>query len=240
MNKALAVAQTKMTLASLKPPVGTRIQLECPGISGRLSSKLLGFQEGGSLMVACPQHAGKSVSLADGTQITVRLINGTSICGFSVKLLCSYEAPFAHWHLEYPEDVTHRRIRQQTRVPVNLIVSVDEFEEGTLDGSSQWPRNLLCNNISLTGASLLSKQPLGKVGDRLYLTLRVTVAAQDQVVLVPAVIRNLPAGGEGKDFQYGIEFFDLGEDARLVLAGFVYQQCLLETGYRDYLAEVGH
>ena len=114
--------------------------------------------------------------------------------------------------------------------------SADEFEEGGLDGSSQWPRSVLCKNLSLTGAGLLSKMPLGKPGNRLYLTLRLCVAGHDQVVMVPAIVRNVPSR-EG-DYQYGIEFFDLDEDARLVLAGFVYQQCLLETGYRDYLAEV--
>ncbi len=238
MKNALAVERSAMTLTTIKPPVGTRLQLECPGIKERLGSQLLGYQDGGSVMVACPLRAGKPLTLEAGTRITVRLITGTSICGFSAPLLCSYEAPFAHWHLEYPAELTHKRIRQHTRVPVSLVASADEFAEGVLDSSGQWPRTLLCQNLSLTGANLLSKQPLGGLGERLYLTLRLRVAGFDQVVMVPSIIRNAPA--RSNDYQYGVEFFDLDEDARLVLAGFVYQQCLLETGYRDYLAEVAY
>lgn len=238
MKNALAVQRSAMTLTAIKPPVGTRIQLECPGIKERLGSQLLGYQEGASVMVASPQRGGRPFSPEAGTLVTVRLITGTSICGFSAPLLCSYEAPFAHWHLGFPAELTHKRIRQHTRVPVSLVVSADEFADGALDSSGQWPRTLLCQNISLTGANLLSKQPLGALGDRLYLTLRLRVAGFDQVVMVPSIIRNAPA--RTSDYQYGVEFFDLDEDARLVLAGFVYQQCLLETGYRDYLAEVGY
>lgn len=238
MKNALAVERSAMTLTTIKPPVGTRIQLECPGIKERLGSQLLGYQDGGSVMVACPLRAGKPLMIEAGTRITVRLITGTSICGFSAPLLCSYEMPFAHWHLEYPAELTHKRIRQHTRVPVRLVASADEFAEGGLDNSGQWPRTLLCQNLSLTGANVLSKQQLGALGERLYLTLRLRVAGFDQVVMVPSIIRNAPA--RSNDYQYGVEFFDLDEDARLVLAGFVYQQCLLETGYQDYLAEVAY
>jgi len=236
MKNALAVERSAMTLTDLKPPVGTRVQLECAGIRDRLNSELLGYQPDGSVMISAPRVAGKPVMLSAGSQVTVRLLTGTSLCGFSAELLCSYEAPFAHWHLQYPKQISHRRIRHHTRVPVSLVISADEFEEGSLDGSTGWPRRLLCQNLSLTGAGLLSKQPLGKAGERLYLTLRLAVAGQDQVVMIPAIIRNVPA--RSGEYRYGVEFFDLDEDARLVLAGFVYQQCLLETGYRDYLAEV--
>ncbi|MCV6589357.1 MAG: flagellar brake protein [Marinobacterium sp.] len=236
MNNALAVERSAVTLTTLKPPIGTRLQLECPGSKERLSSQLLGYMEGSSVMVATPQRAGKPLPLKAGIQVTVRMITGTSICGFSTRLLCCYDSPAAHWHLAWPDELTHKRIRQHTRVPVNLVASVDEFIEGSLDCSSGWPRNLLCQNLSQSGANLLSKQPLGRPDDRLYLTLRLQVAGFDQVVMVPGIIRNVSP--RTADYQYGVEFFDLDEDARLVLAGFVYQQCLLETGYRDYLAEV--
>lgn len=236
MNNAPAVERTAVSLTSLKPPIGTRLQIKHQGRKEHLVSELLGYQAGGSVMISQPTLAGKPVSVPEGTELSVRMITGTSIYGFSAPLLCSYEKPFAHWHLAYPAELSHKRIRQQTRVPVNLVVSADEFEEHSLKVDGQWPRTLLCRNLSLTGANLLSKQPLGRPGDRLYLTLRLAVAGFDQVVLVPCIIRNAPA--RTNDYQYGVEFFDLDEDARLVLAGFVYQQCLLETGYQDYLAEV--
>lgn len=237
MSKALANNRPATTLASLKPPVGSPVQLESADL-GRLGSRLLGYQEQGSLILATPKQAGRRVLLKTGALLNVRLITAVSLCTFSARLLAQARDPYPHWHLEYPQTLEVSRIRQHARVPVNLAVSVDQYDEAGL-GLSSCPRTVFCSDISLRGASLLSGQPLGQVGDRLYVTMRLAVAGEDQVLLTPAVIRNLQAdSGAAAGQSYGVEFFDLDEDARLVLAGFVYQQSLLEAGYGDYLAEV--
>ncbi|MBY4678108.1 flagellar brake protein [Marinobacterium arenosum] len=237
MSKALANHRPAITLASLKPPIGSPVQLESADL-GRLGTRLLGYQEQGSLILATPKQAGRRVVLKSGALLNVRLITAVSLCTFSARLLAQARDPYPHWHLEYPPALEVSRIRQHARVPVNLAVSVDDYDEAGL-GMASWPRTVFCRDISLRGASLLSSQPLGEVGERLYVTLRLTVAGEDQVLLTPALIRNVqPDGGAAGSLICGVEFFDLDEDARLVLAGFVYQQSLLEAGYGDYLAEV--
>lgn len=238
MNKALAIARPEVTFATLKPPVGTPLQLECTGMSQRLSARLLGYQEHGSLMISTPKVAGSPLKLIDGAKLEVKLISGVSLCSFRSQLICSYDKPHAHWHLAYPEHVTTKPLRNKVRVPVNLLVAADEYKEGSLPSEAGWPQTILCTDISLSGLNLLAKQPLGDKGDRFYLNLRLRVADEDQVVLAPAFLRKTPEATGKSGYKHGLEFFDLNDNARLVLAGFVYQQCLLEAGYGDYLAEV--
>lgn len=236
MNKALAIARPDITFAAIKPPVGITLQLERPGMPGRMTARMLGYIENTSVIVSIPKMAGKPVNLEVGQQLQVKMITGLSLYGFKTTLISVVEQPEGYWHLTYPSVLKHKLLRQQTRVPVNLVVLADELVEGQLYGS--WPKKLLCTDISLTGMNLLSKQPLGVAGDQLYITLRLKVAAEDHVVLVSVRICNQPVSTSSTGHRYGVEFLDLSEEARLVVAGFVYQQCLLETGYGDYLVEV--
>jgi hypothetical protein len=57
----------------------------------------------------------------------------------------------------------------------------------------------------------------------------------DHMLLLPARICNQyqSAAGLLNAFSHGIEFIDLEEETRLILAGFIYQQQLLDTGYLE-------
>ncbi|WP_415895956.1 flagellar brake protein [Neptuniibacter sp. PT34_22] len=228
MTEALAQLKSVRTLAELNPKVGEKVQIETRTPRGRYSVQLLGYRENGSMMVSAPRT---SNSINVGSRVTVRLMSGNFICAFSAKLLKIQTSPFAYWHLEYPTDTEVRRIRSHTRVPVNLMVSIDEFELGKglrLD----WPINAYCKDISIKGACIDAPVTLGKKGDKLFVTTRFQVAGADQVVLTPVVIRSVQAAEDGltKVVSHGVEFEEMDDDTHLILAAFVYQQFLIETG----------
>lgn len=233
MTAALEHLKSVKTLAELNPKIGEKVQIETRTPRGRYSVQLLGYRENVSMMVSAPRS---NNSINVGARVTVRLMSGNYICAFSAKVLKIQTSPFTYWHLEYPTDTEVRRIRSHTRVPVNLMVSIDEFEMGKglrLD----WPVNAYCTDISIQGARIDAPVNLGKQGDKLFVTTRFQVAGVDQVVLTPAVIRSIQTTPDGlnKVVSHGIEFLDLDDETHLILTGFVYQQFLIETGNLEIL-----
>ena len=57
----------------------------------------------------------------------------------------------------------------------------------------------------------------------------------EHVLLAPVEMRNIHNFGEdiGLMYNQGMKFLDLDEDTRLIIAAFVYQQFLVETGNLD-------
>lgn len=223
--------QVAKTLAELRPQVGERVRLETRSPRGRYTVQLIGFREGGSVIVSAPRSTGSPLLINEGAPLTVRLMAGNWICAFETRLLKVNTGPYPHWHLAYPTQIESHRVRHHTRVPVNLAVSVDLDEmEGASGG---FPVKAYCTDIHTAGACIESSRILGKAGQKLFVSARVAVNGIDHVILAPAIVRNVyeSESGSFSVISHGVEFVDLEEDTQLILAGFVYQQYLIETGY---------
>lgn len=223
--------QVAKTLAELRPQVGERVRLETRSPRGRYTVQLIGFREGGSVIVSAPRNSGTPVPINEGAPLTVRLMAGNWICAFETRLLKVSGSPYPHWHLACPAQVESHRVRHHTRVPVNLAVSVDVDEMDSASGS--FPVKACCTDIHTAGACIEASRILGKAGQKLFVSARVSVNGIDHIILAPAIVRNVYEGESGcfSVIGHGIEFVDLEEDTQLILAGFVYQQYLIETGY---------
>ncbi|NVK44080.1 MAG: flagellar brake protein [Oceanospirillaceae bacterium] len=219
-------------LADLQPRPGERLRVESRTPRSRFTAELIGYRAGASVLISAPRAGLLAARISQGAPLTVRLMAGNRICAFSTRLLAVADGPYGYWHLEYPQRLEVQRIRAGTRVPVRLKVAVDSQDDEYL-GAALLPCAGICTDISLGGACVETSQAPGGCGDRLYLTLRLRVSDIDQVLLVPAVIRNVQPAHEGGVARYrvGIEFQELEEEARLMLTAFVYQQFLVETGY---------
>lgn len=233
MAEALEQIKNLRTLAELNPRIGEKVQIETKSPRAKYAVQLLGYRENGSIMVSAPK---KSSGINEGAKVTVRLMSGNFICAFNVRVLKIQTIPYPHWHLEYPKETEVRRIRGFTRVPVNLVVSVDEFEADT-GLMHDWPVTAMCKDISLKGACVNAPVALGQIGEKRFMTTRFQVAGVDQVVLTPAVIRSVISSEEGisKVVSHGLEFLEMDDETHLMLAGFVYQQFLVETGHMEIL-----
>lgn len=124
--------QGEKTLAQLRPQPGEIVRLESHSPPKRYSVQLIGLREGASVIVSAPRQVATTRPLNEGAALTLRLMAGNWVCAFETRLLKIHSAPYPHWHLAYPSRVDAQRVRQHTRVPVNLavVVDLDEPEPG--------------------------------------------------------------------------------------------------------------
>lgn len=221
----------RYSFAELKPRVGDKIHLDLQNPRVRLMGQLVGFITGKSLLVA-PQGSGlPTETLKEGSQVSVRMMSGNYISGFQTKVLRRFDRYLGFSVLEYPQTIEVRRIRTHTRVPVSLVGSIDEANEGQGTVEITWPLTVFCTDLSITGVALEAVSSLGKQGDRYYLTLRVDVAGVEQVLLLTMELRTVQPFGSV--YQHGFQFIDLDEETHLLLVAYVYQQFLIEAGLME-------
>lgn len=212
------------SLLSLRPQPGEAVRLEVRMPRARYSVRLIGVSEE-ALWVSAPKSP--RVVLTEGALLTARMIAGNRICAFSTRLLKAQTHPVAYWVLAMPQQLELTRLREHTRVPVNLTVTLEPDDSDTAAGFSA-----LCVDLCLRGAAIETPLQAATLEQRLFMTARVSVAGIDHIILAPARVCSVTPIEQGgyRYFRYGLEFFDLEEDTRLVLAGFVYQQWLFECG----------
>ncbi|SIS62468.1 flagellar brake protein [Neptunomonas antarctica] len=230
MIPTISARQNVKTLKELMPTVGEFISIQFQVPRKRFKLKLLGFQENGGVIVSAPKGNVNTLNL-EGARLTATLMAGNRRCAFVSRLLKAHPSPYPHWHLAYPETVEYQSIRKHQRIPVNLAVSVDHQDE-IKSANLGMPRIVHCLNISLNGVSVDAPSALGQIGDQYFLTLRFQVGGLDQVILLPAILRNIE-NIEPDVMLHGMEFDALEEDTRLLITAFFYQQYLTELGYLD-------
>lgn len=220
------------TLSDLRLQIGEPVRIEVKAPRGRYNAKLLGYAENAGVFISAPVSgaSGTPAFITEGSMVTLRMITGNRICSFQSKILKEHDAPFSHWLLSYPRELDLKLIRRHTRVPVKLIVSVDDHDE--MAEHTVLPCSALCVDMSLGGVCLQLPRAIGKVGDQFYLTTRVQIGDVEQVLLAPVELCNQHSAGEeiGEIYNHGYKFLELDEDTRLIIAAFVYQQFLIETG----------
>lgn len=236
-HKALSTltADNITKLADLRLQIGEQVRVEVKVPRGRYVARLLGYAENAGVIISAPVSGGSQqpALVTAGNIVTVRLISGNRICSFQSKVLKENDMPFSHWILEYPRELELKRIRQYSRVPLRLLVSVDDYDE--MGERDDLPCSALCVDMGLGGLGLQLPRVLGEVGSKFYLTTRVRVGDLEQVLLAPVELCNIHTQGEdiGLVYNHGMKFLELDEDTRLVIAAFVYQQFLVETGNLD-------
>jgi len=226
----LAVQPVVPSLASLKPVPGDPVRLEVRHPKARFNLRFVGLFEGKGVILSAPRQ--QKIKITEGSALLIKMICANRICSFSSRLVKIQEQPYPLWHIEYPLEMTLKRLRQHTRVPVALKVMIDAGDDAP---NSQWPA--LCTDISLQGASVEVISSSLPLKNKMFITARIRVAGVDHVLLLPASIcRVVESEQVGiKITRYSLEFSDLDEDTHLTLAGFVYQQWLYECGQLDTL-----
>lgn len=234
MALKLASTQTGQTLTDLRLQIGDSVRVEIRSPRAKFTARLIGYMENGGIMISAPSaNSGVSLLINEGNQASVRLLSGNRIGHFNSKILKRYDQPFAYWLLAYPQSVETKRIRGHSRVPVSLSCSIDDYDE--MSERQGLPATALCVDISLSGLCLQLPYVLGEVGEHFYLTTRLTMSDIDQVLLVGVELRNVHhhTAELGGLVSHGFKFLELDEDSRLIIAAFVYQQFLVETGHLD-------
>ncbi|MCG8048189.1 MAG: PilZ domain-containing protein [Candidatus Thiodiazotropha taylori] len=94
-------------------------------------------------------------------------------------------------------------------------------------------RSVIISDISSTGARILDRQTLGKVGDVVQVIYTLSVCGGEDMLKIMGVIRNIreTAGRDGKNtFVHGLEFRGLNRFQQLVLCSYVLGSIARERG----------
>lgn len=216
----------------LRLPVGETVRVELNSPRMRFKAHYAGAHLDQIMMLSLSSKSPAHKSLPAGTAVTLRFIAANKACAIRTRIVKSQIPSLPLLLLEYPKSVEAVEVRKTVRVRSKLTVSLSMPESA----SSQfgWPRQALCSDISIEGARIEAGDLLGDIGETLMITARMPVGKVDQMLMVSGIVRNVedfedPINGEYR-VVHGVEFVDAGEEAQLVLSGFVYQQMLKEQG----------
>jgi c-di-GMP-binding flagellar brake protein YcgR len=154
--------------------------------------------------------------LREWSTFTARFFSGQHAFAFTTNVVKQTNIPYPMLHLSYPKTIQTQQIRKNPRIEVDLIM-VAEDEARRL----QVPSKIY--DLSATGASIGSNDPLGAVGDRFTAKFEVNVQDLDAMIEVVCQIRNRmpPPGNGAMKHGYGVSFHEVDQDMQFALAAFV-------------------
>lgn len=220
----------ELQLDQIKLNIGDMMQLHIQSglTDARYYVTLVGYSKSQSVIVTTPQEDGKVMLIREGQHFVVRFFGGKNAYAFSSIARKVTNVPFPHLHLAYPKEVRGMVVRRSSRAKVNIIGSV--AAEGGVRSACQ------VRDISMGGASLSSRNPLGKIGDGLLLDVRVKVQGIEQILKLDCEIRSCHEDhaqqseiADPSRWIQGVSFKSLGVQETLVLTAMLYHSLLGQT-----------
>lgn len=184
--------------------------------STRYSVQLIGFVKNKSIFVTSPAVDGKLEFVRDGQTFVVRAFSGKKAYAFVAAALKSVHVPHPYLHLSYPKELRCTVVRRGVRVQVKLAAVLSL-------GQPARDAELILTDISVGGASAVSKQVLGNKGEEGLIRLKVCAADQDETLTLKVALRSVTPAESGEGYRHGIEFLDVASHDSLILSAFVHQ-----------------
>ena len=212
--------ETTESFSDLSLTIGASLTIETISPVRKYPVQLLGYAENRSLFISSPLRDGKEVLLDKDCVVAVRLLVGKNVCAFETKVLYRSIQPYTYYHLAYPEDITVLQVRNSERVDTLIETDVDS----DFDIVGNWPRAAKINNLSKTGARMISSTDLGENGQEILLQFEVTVSGINKRVCLPSIIRNVENNElEDEKFTVGVQFLELTDEETLTLSTYIYE-----------------
>lgn len=222
--------ETQINLEEARLQIGDPIQLQALNDSNpaRYTVRLLGFSKGRSVIVSAPSVDGKYLLMRDGQPFILRVFSGKNAYAFSTQILKNINVPYPYLHLAYPKakDVRALVVRRGARASVRVICAITE-----LDGEPTQSAGTLVN-MSIGGALLAAKQPLGKEGQHLTIKFKTDINAVESFLTLKAKIRAVTSDESSEPenpAKHGLEFVDIPGPEMILLSAFVYHHLLEQS-----------
>ena len=219
-------------LEDIKLQIGDTLQLQSQADQGtvRYYVKLIGYAVGKSVIVSTPVVDGRICLMREGQSFVVRCFSGKNAYAFPAATFKVVNAPFPHLHLTYPREVRGIVVRKGARVNTSIISAVHILSGPR--SNTQAAATIV--NLSVGGALLTARAPLGDKGDRISIKFRVNLQDIEAFPQLEAVIRNVAPeavteGGGPPTVLHGLEFKDVPQADRVMLTAYVYQRLLEES-----------
>lgn len=223
---------TIVRLEDVKLLIGDALQLQSQADQGtvRYYVKLIGYVAGKSVLVTTPVVDGKICLMKEGQSFVVRCFSGKNAYAFATSTFKVLNTPFPHMHLSYPREVRGIVVRKGARVNTSIIAAVQ-----ILTGErANTPAAVNITNLSVGGALLAARAPLGAKGDKITVKFRINLDEIEEYPQFEGVIRNVSTdteveGGSAPAIMHGVEFKDIPQHDRVMLTAFVYRRMLEDT-----------
>lgn len=214
--------QAELTdLPSVKLGIGDMLQLQdFSSTKDQHYVKLIGYLNKKSVLVSHPTRDDKLLFVKKGESYLVRGFSGTKTYEFTADVVNVCLAPYPYLHLSFPAQVSTVNMRSALRIKLKLVCSIKSKSEAN-------PITATIVDMSISGARILSKVEFGLLEEEVEVSFRLPVDDEEQLFVVPAVIRNVGndadnAGGE-RLIVYGMEFHQPEGNNRLALQNFIYK-----------------
>ncbi|HQT26402.1 MAG TPA: flagellar brake protein [Burkholderiales bacterium] len=207
-----------LSFADVSLQIGDTLQMQIEN-DQRYGVKLIGYLERKSLLVTAPSSGEGLILMRAGQSVVMRCFSGKNVYAFASSILRVGNTPYPHLHLAYPIEVRGKKIRKSARARTNVPGSV--WRENEPERKSP----CLLEDISFSGAQLISASPLGEPGDVLRLYLRVSSERAIAYISPLALIKRCGEiqSTEGRKHSYGVEFHNLDPTESFALQILVYQ-----------------
>jgi c-di-GMP-binding flagellar brake protein YcgR len=206
-------------LQSVKIGIGDVVQLQ-DFSAGKLRHfvKLIGYLNKKSVLVSHPMLDEKLLFVKKGESYLVRGFSGTKTYEFTADVVNVCLQPYPYLHLSFPAQISTVNMRSALRVKVRLVCTVrpQHLEKTT---------HATIEDMSIFGARIHSRTEFGLVGDIVEVSFRLPVDGVEQLLVIPATIRNVGSeeDGSSKVVLCGLEFHLAEGLDRTFLHNFIYR-----------------
>lgn len=220
-----------MTQEQLSLPVGAQLQIQAtvPENAVRHVVHLIGYLPGNSIVVTTPVAGGRVQIVREGQRFNVRVLMGERVVGFVSQVIATAVKPYAHLHLQYPEEFEQIVVRKGSRVNAEIDVAVrnttDENERESFHAAQ-------IVDLSESGAKIASAVPLGVVDEMLHMRFVLMVGGSSEEITLLGDIRgvserSMANGSEGEVMHYfGVQFRSVNRYQQLLLHAWVMTQAI--------------
>lgn len=208
-------------LQSVKLGIGDVVQLQDFSHEKlRHYVKLIGYLHKKSVVVSHPMRDEKLLFIKKGESFLLRGFSGTRTYEFTADVVNVCLQPYPYLHLSYPAQINTVNMRAALRIKLKLVCSVCLKDSGQTTPAT-------IEDMSLSGARIQSRTAFGTVGDKVEVSFRLPIDGVEQLLMVPATIRNVgneaEASGAGKPVLSGLEFHQPEGIERTYLHNFIYK-----------------
>lgn len=186
--------------------------------------KVIGYIPDKSLLVTTPHVNGRVMLVREGQRIAVRSMSGVNIIAFTANVLRSCARPYPYLHLSFPNDLQCVALRTAQRVTFDLEADVRDCTPGSQQSHTN---TVKIDDMSTSGALLVSSHPLGDIKTLISVTMQLQVANAVEKFVTVAIIRNVRERQKDNgeiEYMYGIQFQLAGRKDEILLHAFVYEQ----------------
>jgi hypothetical protein len=208
------------TFAEMRLKVGDKIPISLPrGAKGeRVLGKVIGWIEGGSILITLPQKVIMAGLVKEGENLLLRAFTGKSAFAFNTNILKIEHFPYTYLHLGFPKKIEAVVVRSSFRHGVCLPVTI------AIDGKADMTGNIL--NIGMTGVRIGTAEPL-QDEDPIRLTMQFELHDVPVSLELHAQVRSsksVPDENGALRHEYGMEFQNLQPNDRLILGSLLWYE----------------